>query len=219
MQNPDSESAMNAYLVEQGNFAEFTVKNDFCDYVMELLQSQRQRGSPELISLIDDDINAVQNKKLEYDIAPRKVCFSVSHPFSSPFRMYSSDAAALEAEKALVIMLPPKRPFKALMIKAEKIVRNIVDSLRKTEEPKGESFWLQVYGMSEKEYDDYTEITDTGRAFREINLQTGLSLEQKAVQEHHREPERVCQPEQVRQQSDTEMKTTKRKQKAWEYGD
>lgn len=220
MQNPYSESAMNAYLVEQGNFAEFAVKNDFCDYVIKLLQSQ-QKESPELISLIDDDIQAVQNKKLEYDTAPRKVYFSFSHPFSSLFSANNTDAAVQETEKVLVITLPPKRPFKALMIKAEKIVRNIADSLRKPEEPKEESLWLQVYGMSAKKHDDYTEITDTGRAFREINLQTGLSLEQKTVQEHHREPERICQTEQVRQpteQPETEMKT-KRKQKDWEYDD
>lgn len=227
VRNPDSESSLDRYIAEQEELAERAVEADLHDYIIKLLQSQQQRGSPELASYIDDDIQVIHDKKLEYDTAPRKMNFSFSIR-NNAFRLDNSDTVALEKAHKIAITIPPKRPFKALIIKAQKLFRNIADSLHGTEKQpdnaeqeerntsvdkeekseKDEICRIELYGTSAVKWNGYIDFIGTDEALKEIRLQTGLLFEQKAVQEQ----EHLRPPEQVQ----VEMK---KKSKQMEYGD
>ena len=176
-----------------------------------MLQSQQQRGSPELASYIDDDIQAIHAKKLEYDTTPRKMNFSFSIR-NDAFRQDNQNTIAMKDVHKITITIPPKRPFKALIIKAQKLFSNIVDSLHRTEKQpdnseqeekntsidkkekseKDELIVLDVYNMYVNKHDEYIEFLNTSDIIDSIELQTGLLFEQqKSVQEHSVQQEQV----------------------------
>lgn len=226
IQNPDSESAMDRYIAEQERLTEYAVKTDLHDYIIRLLQSQQQRESPELASYIDDDIQAIHDKKLAYDTAPRKMSFSFSIR-NNAFGRDNSDTITMEKVHTIAVTIPPKRPFKALIIKAQKLFRNITNPFYRAENPpdktqqeekntsadykekseKDETRTLEVYNMCVHHCDRYVEFLNTGDVMNSIELQTGLLFEQQAsVQEHSLQQEQV----------QTEIK---KKSKEMEYGD
>lgn len=187
------------------------------NYAESLLNQQKSVSkSSEVKEYIDSDIQVL---KKECGLTVRSADIVQNAYAASPES--NQNTSAIVHKASFAFPLPPEHPFKALWIKAREIVRNIADSLHMTKKQpdkaeqeekteKEETRYVRLYGVSAVKRNRYTDFISTDEALEEINLQTGLSLEQKAVQEQELKQEHLKPPEQI------EMK---KKSKQMEYGD